>query len=56
MKRGNSIKYLEKIIEYSESVLRQNANITIEDLTEQVAEKIELENNYWVYMAKRKKG
>ena len=55
MKRGNSIKYLEKIIEYSESVLRQNANITIEDLTEQVAKKIELENNYWVYMEKRKK-
>jgi len=56
MKRGNSIKYLEKIIEYSESILRQNDNISIEALTEKVAEKIELKNNYWVYMGSRGKG
>lgn len=56
MKRGNSIKYLEKIIEYSESALRLNENITIEGLTEQIAEKIELKNNYWIYMANRSKG
>lgn len=56
MKRGNSIKYLEKIIEYSESILRQNDNITIEALTEKIAEKIELKNNYWVYMASRRQG
>lgn len=53
MKRGNSMKYLEKIIEYSESILRQNNNITIETLIEQAAEKIERSNNYWVYMATR---
>lgn len=56
MKRGNSIKYLEKIIEYSESILRQNDNITIETLTEQITEKIQLKNNYWVYMASRRQG
>ncbi len=56
MKRGNSIKYLEKIIEYSESILRQSDNISIEALTEKVAEKIELKNNYWVYMGSRGKG
>lgn len=55
MKRGNSIKYLEKIIEYSESILRQNKDIAIDELTEQVAGKIERKDNYWVYMANRKK-
>lgn len=54
MKRGNSIKYLEKIIEYTESTLRLNANITMESLIEQIAQKIEQKNNYWVYMAIRK--
>lgn len=56
MKKGNSIKYLEKIIEYSESILRLNRDITIDSLIEQVTQKIQSENNYYIYMANRSRS
>lgn len=54
MERGSSIKYLEKIIEYAESVLRLNDKITMESLIEQIEQKIEKKQSYRVYMESRR--
>lgn len=53
MERGNSVCYLPKIIERAESLLRENPALTAEELTGKIAEELETEKNFRVYMARR---
>ena len=53
LRRGDSIVYLPKIIEYLESALRNNPVASVEELSQSVAERLECEDNMWVVLAKR---
>lgn len=53
LRRGDSIVYLPKIIEYLESALRNNPAESVEELSQSVAERLECEDNMWVVLAKR---
>lgn len=54
LNKGDSICYLEKIIENMDSVMRQKENMTVEELTEEIAKKMESKNNVWVVLGQRK--
>ena len=52
--RGNSMIYLEKVIEYLESALREKPDATVAELTELVAARLERKDNLWVVLANRR--
>ncbi len=52
--RGNSRMYLPKIIEEAERTLREKPEISTTELAEEVCNKIERADNFWV-MIKNKK-
>ncbi|MBO5227496.1 MAG: FHIPEP family type III secretion protein [Lachnospiraceae bacterium] len=54
LKRGDSIVYLPKIIEYLESALRNNPVASVEELSQSVAERLECKDNMWIVLGKRK--
>jgi len=54
MRRGDSIVYLPKIIEYLESALRNNSEANVDELSVKVAERLECSDNLWVMLANRK--
>jgi len=54
MKRGNSAVYLLKIIEYLEIFLRENPQADTEKLTQMLAERLEIKDNFYIFTAKRK--
>lgn len=53
LKRGNSMIYLEKVIEFADSELRSNAQADVEQLLEAVCSQIERKDNYWVVIKER---
>ena len=53
LRRGDSIVYLPKIIEYLESALRNNPVASVEEMSNIVADRLECEDNMWVVLAKR---
>jgi len=52
--RGNSAKYLPKILEAVECALYHSPEMSAEELAEHAAAEIEREDNFWVVMHKRK--
>ncbi|MBQ9120384.1 MAG: FHIPEP family type III secretion protein [Lachnospiraceae bacterium] len=54
LERGNSMIYLERVIEYLESALRQKPDAVVTELVEAVAKRLEREDNFWVVLGKRK--
>lgn len=54
MSRGNSALYLPRIIEYLEVALKKNPEADIDELVEYVSARLEVENNFWVYLNERK--
>lgn len=53
LRRGNSMAYLEKVIEYTESELRKNPQESVERLIELVSGRIERSDNYWIIIKER---
>ena len=53
LRRGNSMAYFPKVIEYSENILRRNPNLTIEKLTDEIIKKIQPNNEFIKFIAKR---
>lgn len=53
LKRGNGMLYLEKVIEYADSELRNNPQADIGQLIENVSSRIERKDNYWVIIKER---
>lgn len=53
LKRGNSMIYLEKVIEFMDSELRKNPQAEAEQMLEAICNKIERKDNYWVVIKER---
>lgn len=53
LRRGDSIVYLPKIIEYLESAIRNNPMASTEELSQSVAERLECKDNMWIVLGKR---
>lgn len=54
IKRGNSMIYLEKVIEYLDSALREKPAATVGELTQLVADRLERRDNLWLVLESRK--
>lgn len=53
LRRGNSMIYLEKVIEFMDGELRKNPQAEAEQMLEAVCPKIERRDNYWVVIKER---
>ena len=53
MLRGNSALYLQRIIEYAENALQRKPDISIEELTGEIAGRLERGDNFFVVLAAR---
>ena len=54
MERGNRILYLAKILEIVESSLRQNPDVSVNELVEVLEEKLDREDNFSAVLCRRK--
>ncbi len=54
MERGNSMMYLEKVIEISDSELRRCPKLSAEELADKVSGQLETEDHFRIFLAKRK--
>lgn len=53
LKRGNSMIYLEKVIEFMDSELRKNPKAEAGQMLEAICSQIERKDNYWVVIKER---
>lgn len=54
LERGDGLNYLVKTIEVLDSVITSKPSSSLNELAAAVCKEIEQEDNYWVYMAKRR--
>lgn len=53
MERGDSIIYLEKIIENMDSILREYPKIPFDEIVKKIAGMLETKNNIWIFLHER---